>query len=414
MLLLPFFCLVACNDHPIDTSTGAIIAAPTISNNQVLVTATSGGGAEATIQWTAATSNNGDSTLHYTVYVSANADNTLDISDFEGIVDATTLSAALSSQSPIIQKVTSGDNITSANVSLAVRGGAPTAAVYLVAVSDTSGNVSMYYPKGHMIVQNNLVYFFPFNPASSSSVSIEDIGPNNLTLTAPNGYLASSNRYGFPDSAVALNEGDRTNEQYLESDSSTDLQSTLAGDHAKAFSLWMSNNVGVLNGYQTTVFAMGYGASSSSSSSVEDGIFGANFQSGSRGLPGGYLHFWGYGTSYDLVSGLTEDTNSTWDHWVVSYDGTSVSMYKNGVLTSDGAQAVALNTIVSAAAGARLDICGAPSTIADVNLRLPAFISDVMVFDDALTQSEVTGLYNATKPIVCGFPPTCGLHAQVR
>jgi prepilin-type N-terminal cleavage/methylation domain-containing protein len=92
------------------------------------------------------------------------------------------------------------------------------------------------------------------------------------------------------------------------------------------------------------------------------------------------------GQNYDVAGTLTMPNNA-WSHTAVTFDGTNIRLYVNGVLDSVTDKNL-LNTTVD-----RVNI-GSYSGAAE---WFPGLIDDVRIYKRALSAAEILALYNATK-----------------
>ena len=108
----------------------------------------------------------------------------------------------------------------------------------------------------------------------------------------------------------------------------------------------------------------------------------------------GKLYF--YGHNRDLA-GTTVLQANTWYHVAVTYDGAVVKVYVNG--QSEGSKSVALNTVLTANG---LTIGNRPGSG-----KWQGQLDEVMLFDRALSASEILAIYGAGSFGVCrsGLPP---------
>lgn len=137
-------------------------------------------------------------------------------------------------------------------------------------------------------------------------------------------------------------------------------------------------------------------------SATESGLF--QYGSGGAGIFGlitsgnapGRLYFFGNGAD---LAGTTVIQPNTWYHGAVTYDGTTVKVYVNGVL--ENSAPIALNTTLD------------PNGITIGNRPGSSFwtgqLDEPAVYDRALSDSEILAIYNAGsagKCSLCTPPPT--------
>jgi len=105
-------------------------------------------------------------------------------------------------------------------------------------------------------------------------------------------------------------------------------------------------------------------------------------------------------------SSITTDseilTGDEWQHLVVTYDGTTGKIYRNGVLQKSGSMTA------NSSAGSYNARIGWGANGNDQ--KFEGNMAQALVYNDALTQSEVTTLYNSGKPVTS--PSTSGLVSK--
>jgi hypothetical protein len=96
-------------------------------------------------------------------------------------------------------------------------------------------------------------------------------------------------------------------------------------------------------------------------------------------------------------------TGDEWQHLVVTYDGTTAKIYRNGTLVKSGA------LTANSSAGSYNARIGWGANGNDH--KFDGKMTQALVYNDALTQSEVTTLYNSGTPIAS--PSTSGLVTKL-
>ena len=106
-----------------------------------------------------------------------------------------------------------------------------------------------------------------------------------------------------------------------------------------------------------------------------------------------------WGSTDSSISTSAIWTSSEWQHLVVTYDGTTGKIYRNGTLVKSGALTANSGT---ATYNARLGFSANGN-----DHRFHGKMSQALVYNDALTSTEVTALYNNGTPTAS--PSTSGL-----
>ncbi|PIT91053.1 hypothetical protein COU17_02710, partial [Candidatus Kaiserbacteria bacterium CG10_big_fil_rev_8_21_14_0_10_49_17] len=109
------------------------------------------------------------------------------------------------------------------------------------------------------------------------------------------------------------------------------------------------------------------------------------------------LSFWGCGGSYDFSTETTV-TPDVWTHIAVTYDGTDVSVYKNGTLASTSPR-----TLNSSTAYWQV---GSASLLDSGNFHFEGSVDDVRVYAKALSSSEITSISARTTPTPASVSPS--------
>ncbi len=186
---------------------------------------------------------------------------------------------------------------------------------------------------------------YTFNSTYTDANNANPFGSANTLFVADRNNIASNalriNSTGTPSTAIIPN--------------------LPAGNSSRTISFW----------YKYSPYPIGFA-----------GIFAygtnANLQTfGLYNNTGGNQYFQAFGNDFNF-GGIF--LSNTWIHAVLTYDGTAVRLYINGVLR--GSQNYALNT-VNSAPGFRL---GGNGTVLDVD--------DLQIYNLALGQQEVTSLFN--------------------
>lgn len=207
--------------------------------------------------------------------------------------------------------------------------------------------------------QINKIYEFDFNNVITATAGVG-------TFTNTGGtYTYTTDRHGNANSAVALNNS---------SAFQANLNALPTGNSARTISLWF--NAQSTQG--TNVF---YYGSSSNGSNQKFGVYKDAFNPMNLALGN---------DNSNMVAYITYTNNAlhnTWNHLAVSYNGTKIKAYLNGNLYFG--KNVTINTIT-----------GQPFV-----LHLPsAFYDDLKIYDGALTDAQVAGLFAVNDTISTILP----------
>lgn len=212
---------------------------------------------------------------------------------------------------------------------------------------------------------NNIVFFDDFSavqlPPAPAPVSLAeytfDNTYNNINGNTPFANIPSTTSFVADRNAVSNNAiqvvGNSNNGTFCNATAPT-------GASARTISFW----------YKTPSHS-GYKSLFSYGTAVANKTFGAYFG------PNGNIVFQGY--SYDHDFGGTYALN-TWRHLVLTFDGTNVKLYLNGTLVGTVARPL-LNT-------------GTGSNFKIGNDAITMQFDDLKIYNSALTQTDITSLYN--------------------
>lgn len=214
---------------------------------------------------------------------------------------------------------------------------------------------------------NGLVGWWPFN----GNANDESGNANNGTV---NGATLTSDRFGQANKAYSFNG----TSSYIEvlHNSSQNLS------NAVSFSLWINPPDYSTNNNQTRV-PLGKKRTNTSGIGFEtvDGVgsccgpqFFSNNNTGSGGL------------DYEDATPLS---TLSWTHLVGTYDGSTLKLYKNSVLLGSASGVLNLSSTIQNLYFGR-EGSNAPSNY------FKGFIDDIGFWNRALTQQEISDLYNAT------------------
>ena len=321
---------------------------PVISNPVITTTAIAP--ATLSISWAKASdSNTSASALVYKVYVSG-LNPAYQSFDTLGEVEAGTLVQTL----------------TDAGIATISSGIVAGSAYYVnIVVEDEDRNKALYEPLGEYFHAGQVSYY-PFN---GNTNDVETTTPNSLVvatgLALPN---VTSDRFSHAGSAYNFAPA---TPQCLQSNAVVGINSNAA----RSVSFWVqSSNTSA--GIRRAAFAWG-----------DANTTGANFGASEDGV-GSTWTAWLGGTADVPTTGTV---TSSWEHWVVGYNGANIFAYKNGASVANAA--AALSTGITA-----LLYVGCGSSAGTLVSPYQGNIDDVRVFNLALNSIDVTNLYTVTRP----------------
>ncbi len=226
------------------------------------------------------------------------------------------------------------------------------------AVTSLAQTVPAYVPT------NGLVGWWPFNGNAN------DESGNGHNGTANNGAILTTDRFNITNNAYYL---DGVNDY---------ISSTLGSLTKMSFSFWY-NSDNPINFYPMFLYIDGI------QFCVMAGNNPAYIQNNNVGHLGGYSDLTNYISSLPCIPGL-----SAWHHVVIVYDNTLnlYAIYING--NSCGSSGTAINPLAITAGNATFGNTTS-GTIADGNAGVLGKLDDIGIWNRALTQQEITDLYNA-------------------
>jgi len=189
-------------------------------------------------------------------------------------------------------------------------------------------------------------------------------GPNSLTLQGGAGFAAGEVGQAFN----FVNPAGARARQFAQNTAPTGLP---AGNSPRSIDLWFNTGTDLTSSPEAALVE--YGTQS------PEGVFGLIFSINAPGK----LYF--YGDNDDLP-GVTTILPNTWYHAAVTYDGTNLALYLNGVLEASKATS-SLNTLLDAN-GLTVGLRPGVST-------WNGQIDEVEIFNRALSAAEVQSLYLA-------------------
>jgi hypothetical protein len=256
---------------------------------------------------------------------------------------------------------------------------------YSVKVSNSQGS-QLSQPA--VLVVNTLkpllVGLWRFNEGSGTNVTDSSGLNNNGTLTGQNGNVPArvAGQAGFGGALQFTNNG--TDRAYVTIPGSLSLRVGQTATNPWSITAWA---------YETSDGTGGFVATYGRILVLDNG---EAFQLESGATGDGQLYTWSrQNTAWQIpwgTSSSVEPLLDQWVHWAVVYDGTNLTVYRNG---DQGPQAGIATTSVSAALG-----YGAYSgaVLIGSELAQPAsrtwngMIDDVAIFSTALSQAEVTNV----------------------
>ena len=242
-----------------------------------------------------------------------------------------------------------------------------------IVVQDEVGNKNVYDPLGEYFDAGQVAYY-PFSGSAVDVVAANNLVVANLTpatgttLTLP---FATLDRFGHPASAYSF-APTATASQCLQSTTNIGI----TGTAARTVSFWVQSANTTTPATQRVPFAWGDGSAAGSSFGVYETGIGNNWTAWLGGASVG-----------DTGTAVT----TSWEHWVIGYDGANVLTYKNGAAVTSSA--LAANTLD----GLLYVGCAANPAGTLVNPYLGK-IDDLRIFNVAPTAINVANLYDKTRP----------------
>lgn len=216
-----------------------------------------------------------------------------------------------------------------------------------------------------MIKAQNPIHHFTFDNTYSNSNSTIQLGQLNAT---------------FPTSFVTGRNGGQAVNIPNAGGLKAIINNLPLGNNARTVATWIK-----FNQYNATggSYIFSYG------NAVNGQAFGLtmNYNNG--------LEQYNWGAGYSVTITINENSNvffnnGQWYHLVTTYDGTKIKIYMNGTLIKT--QNLAINT--SNTINNLFKIGATPSTSSWLTLN--AAIDDLKIFDVALTDAQVSSLFNGT------------------
>ena len=232
----------------------------------------------------------------------------------------------------------------------------------------------------------SLVAYYPFNGNANDASGNNNNGTvNGATLTTDkSGNLNSA--YSFTGTETIT--GNCSNYPALNS--------------SRTISLWYNAN----NITSAATQLMGYGGGTCGESWI------MNFNN--YDIPSGRYEVQGHCLAFRNHTASPTPLNNTWHNIVVSYDGSVLRFYNDGVLVKTSTS-TSLNTIVNAKIFCIGKQVYSDGLTAYIDAAWPGFsgkLDDIGIWNRALTQSEITALYNqAPTSVIPSNVPTSGLVA---
>ena len=201
---------------------------------------------------------------------------------------------------------------------------------------------------------NQLLYHFPFNGNLVDQ-------PNNVQFTVTSGPPAAYSS----NNTVLIGGGIRT--------FTTNLPNLPQGNAARSVSIRIFFNANQLS-FASKFFAWG--------TPTANQAYGADFDPSRSGSNKWSNYFWG---ATDHPFSPNSINFGTWQHFVLTHDGTTVRIYQNGSLITSAVKT--LNTT-----GTTITLGDVPGgTVAALNCD----VDDLKIYNYALSQSEITALNNS-------------------
>jgi hypothetical protein len=203
------------------------------------------------------------------------------------------------------------------------------------------------------------IHTFTFDSTLSNTAGTTTFTPSTALLTN-NTWGYSSDRFGEPNKCF-ISAGSNSGRRLTAS-----ISNLPQGAGARTISFWYSFG---MSGAVNYLFSYGTGTTNNA-----------------YGLTQSFNDVNNYGWNNDLIINnisYTSTTNGTWYHYVVVYDGSTASIYRNGQLLGSGAKV--WNTI-----GTTFYIGCVPTLSQNYFLGK---IDDLQIYNVALTPAQITDLY---------------------
>ncbi len=231
-------------------------------------------------------------------------------------------------------------------------------------------------------LQTGLVAYYPFNGNAS------DISGNNNVLTA-NGVTLTTDRFGRPNSAYSFTNTQTSVTNYLKA-----VNPAPFAKNTYTISAWFNsrqfypNIGGVTYNYQSIVFY-----------SPQWYNYGPAYHLALQHANNSVLEG-GNWTTTNTNQGVTSANGSIvvnqWYHVVLSYDGTTIKMYKDGQLVGSRAATISYANQIQFLIGGAGDGPSPGGIYGGFNGK----IDDVGFWDRALTYNEIQELYNGRPSVL--------------
>jgi len=247
-----------------------------------------------------------------------------------------------------------------------------------------SQNLPPYVPP------NGLVAWFPFN----GNANDESGGGNHGTVVG--GVNLSSDRFGNPGNAYSFDGSG-----YIYGSSSN------FPSESRTISIWYSGiDIGIgTNGKQL----FGYGGGSCGNGWI------MNFDNPDQNVGPANFEVQGHCLSFRRYSAYPIPANQTWHHVVVSYDGTNLKFYFDGILSSSYTQSVATTNINGKqfGIGAYVNESGVVPYTHPVWPWFKGKVDDIAIYNRSLSNQEIVNLYTnqytgINPPTITTFSPQSG------
>jgi len=249
--------------------------------------------------------------------------------------------------------------------------------IFFLAIFTFSLNVFAQIPA--YVPTNGIVAWWPF------SGNANDISGNNLNGTV-NGATLTTDRNGLSNSAYSFNG---TN-NYIQVSDNDKLSFT---NHIFSISFWINANPITQN--MGIIVKRQFGGSS-----------GTNWEynlvinsTGSSFEP----FFWNLGGSCAVFTGYSTDivTSNNWSNYTLSSDGSVLKIYKNGILYTQGNKE-ATCSMINGTGTLTIGLAGGWNE----SRYFKGKMDDIGIWNRALTQQEITDLYEGCKLVASVTPST--------